>query len=136
MLIDWQKQELVIKEFKKIVDKLEWKVVTRTLAGKQETFYNGYLEDDIKKIEVLIRPSKKMQVNETFKYKRFDGTNPTDKQVADFKKAEAEGRPIPSNSRLVEYGCTAYIQVDDKFINKLKSIAKAPQKTKLKTMSW
>jgi hypothetical protein len=126
MLINWENKELNISEFKKAIKSLRWEKHERKLGISVETWYIGLYEDDKKIIQVSIRPTKRMQVSETFKLRKPNGTAPSEKEL---------NNPTARN-KLVDYGCTAQVKVDDSFVQMIKNIAVKPKKKQIQELSW
>lgn len=93
---------LDISEFKVLFPSIVWTKLPRTLGvDHKEYFYTGLYEDDEKRVNITIRPSKIMAISENFK-KRMpqDGSIPK------------EGY----NGMLVEWGSSTEVKIDDKLI--------------------
>jgi len=111
---------LDFEEFKKFLNKLEWKKVPRKLGpDHSEYFYIANYEDEEKKIRIQVRPSLRMKVTESFKNRTIHGNIP----------------PEGYRGQLVDFGSTAEVLIDKSVIEKLKKIAKSPDKNNTKVFS-
>ena len=113
--------ELDLVVFKEMVNELPWYKKIRKLGSVEQTFFIATLETDEKIIHISIRPSKRMQISESFKNRDTEG------------RAIPEGRQV---REVVNFGATVEILVDDSLINKINSIAKDYVKPKQQVISW
>lgn len=108
--------------FKDFFEKLEWKKVPRVLSKKiKEHFFIGFYEDDKMKVEISVRPSKRMQVKESFKNRLKNGNEPKN--------------PEDPNA-IYTFGTSVEILVEDSFIKHLQKIAKTPEIIKIQKLDW
>jgi len=108
-------------EFKKFFPKLSWERVPRELSKKHtDYFYVGTYEDKKVKIKASIRPSKIMQLSESFK--GFDKNG---------KKA-----PKGYRGETYEFGSTVEIQVPDKFIKEVDKASNKKNTNKTNKLEW
>lgn len=110
------------KEFKKFFKELDWVRVPRTLTQDHtDYFYVGVYEDSDISIKAIIRPSMYMQLFETFKNRTIDGKKPGQ---------------ISNKTKLVDWGASVEVLVDESFMKKVKSVAKEKEPEKRQTLSW
>lgn len=124
MLIDWETTELNIKAFKKVIPTLKWVKKPRKIGDIEEMWYRGDYEDDTKIIQVVVRPSMRMQVTETYKNRLKNGTAPK------------EGQKPSATTPFMNFGCTSQVLVDEDFVKHIDSIAKPFQKKQVQKISW
>jgi len=119
MLIE--KQRLNEQAFKDFFSKLNWKRYPRQLSAKvKEYFYLGTYEDESVIIKVKVRPTLRMEINESFKGFDRDGQ----KVRKGYK------------GKTYSFGTTVEVLVDKKFMNKIKSVAKTPKDMGIQRFSW
>lgn len=111
---------LNIQLFKELVPTLTWKIYPRQIGTCTQHFYITKYEDEEKIIEVSIRPSLRAQIIETFKNRTPTGNIP----------------PSNYNGPLVEYGSSVEIIIDNKFLDKIKSLAKVEDSKNTQVISW
>ena len=99
---------LNIDEFRQLVPTLKWEQAPRWLnKDHKEIFYIAFYEDDKKEIEITIRPSLRMAINESF------------------KNYTIHGNPAPEDYKgnLVKFGTTIEVLIDNDFLEEIKKIA-------------
>jgi len=113
---------LNVEAFKEFFNKLNWVKTPRKLSQDHiDYFYIGSYEDDKKVIKVSVRPSKRMQISESFKNRTVDGEIPN---------------PKASKRGLVNWGSTVTVVVDDKFIQAVKDVSEFRSSEKIQKLSW
>lgn len=113
---------LDITAFKQFFPSITWTKLPRVLGtDHKEFFYMGLYEDEEKRVNITIRPSKIMAISETFK-KRL----PQDGGVP------AEGY----KGILVEWGGSTEIRIDDKFLVEVEAKAGALAPRTKQTLDW
>lgn len=113
---------LDIKEFKSMMTKFNWRRVPRWFGpDRKDVFYIVKYEDEEKKIEVSVRPSLRMKVNESF------------------KNYTTKGAPAPENytGTTVDWGTSVEVLIDEKFLNEIQKLAKNNLETsKVQKVTW
>ncbi len=112
---------LNLDEFKKVFKDLPWKKTPRWVGKKEESFYIVEVEDDVKKIKISVRPSKRMQISEIL------------------KNYTVKGKPAPEgySGQIVEWGSTVEILVNDKFIDDIDKLSEpAKPSSVVKKLDW
>lgn len=106
-----------IEEFKKVHKELKWQKAPRKLGiNHSDFFYVGSYEDSEKKINIQIRPSMRMKVQESFK--GFD----------------KNGKKVPNGE--FQFGTTVEVVVDNKFVDKIKELALIKPEDSKQKVSW
>lgn len=124
MLINWQSKELDIELFKKYISKIDWIKKEEIIKDLKQITYRGDFEDENKKIKVIIRPTKWMQIHEIFKNRLQNGVPP-----------EKDFKPSRTNP-LVDFGCSCQVFVDDSFVEKIDTLAKEFKRNPVQKVSW
>lgn len=124
MLIDWETTILNEEELKNLLPKINWIKKIRKVGSIEETWYRGDLEDNDRKIKLVIRPSMRMQVIETYKDRLMNGVAP--------KKGQKPSKATP----FVDYGCSCQVLVSEEFVNKIDQLAKDFKRKPLQKISW
>jgi len=112
---------LDFQEFKKIYKDLKWRKLPRSLNKKvKDYFYVGRYEDDKKIINIAIRPTKFMKVEETWKNRKLDGSKP----------------PKGWAGKVCEWGTTIEVLIDDTVLDKIKKVSKTPKGGTVQKVTW
>lgn len=99
-------------KFKEVYSSLDWKQVPRNLStDHKEYFYVASQEDDEKIVNIQVRPSLRMKVQESFK--GFD----------------AKGKKI--NDGQYNFGSTVEVIISEETLEKIKKIAKPREENKV-----
>lgn len=110
-----------LSHFKKFYEKMQWTRVPRQLGPKHSAFfYYGKYEDEFKIINIRIRPTMFMVVEETVK-----GCDKNGNKVAPNYKGPT-----------FEFGTTVEVQIDEAFLKKIKDLAKPEISNSIQKVSW
>lgn len=104
---------LIKSALKKMIPKMDWRYVDRSLPAGLDKFYVGTFENDETQIHISLRPGRRCKVMETQK---------------NVMKTSQGG--------LRDYGTSLEIIVDDLFVAHIKSIAKPKEENKMQTFTW
>jgi hypothetical protein len=114
--------QLDIAKFREFFPQITWTKLPRTLGpDHKEFFYTGIYEDDEKRVNLTIRPSKIMAISETYK-----------------NRLPMDGGVPPENYRgaVVEWGASVELKVDDKFIAEVETVAQKLVPRTKQTLEW
>jgi len=107
--------------FKKFYEQMQWTRVPRQLGPKHPAFfYYGKYEDKFKIVNIRIRPTMFMVVEETVKGCDKNGNKP----------------PTNYRGQTFEFGTTVEVKIDEAFLKKIKDLAQAETTTSIQKVSW
>lgn len=113
--------QLNVKHFKKIFKTLKWVKAPRKLTEEcKEFFYLGQYEDDKYIIKIKVRPSMRMQVEESFKNRLLDGRKPSPK----------------NKQKTCTWGTSIEVVIDKEVLKKIDDAASLLDENKVQKISW
>jgi hypothetical protein len=113
--------KLNVETFKSLFEKLSWIQAPRVLGvNHREFFYFCRYEEDDWFLIIKVRPSKWMQVSETFRGRTIQGNVP----------------PENHNGPTVDWGSTVEVKIDQALFDKIKEVSVAKPEREVQTVKW